>query len=113
MGTCCSNNEWPLGLCVRVRARDCSQRAKKKRVAFEGLTFICGTMSHFQASHRQFFVCARGFPAHVSLKCKWTFPLFLSNKERNQDRVEALFVCHHTMTFLLISGPAAREQFKC
>lgn len=122
MGTCCLNNEWPLGLCVcggGVRARDCSQRArvkkkkKNKRVAFEGLTFICGTMSHFRASQPAVLCVRRGFfPANVSLKCKWTFPLFflffLSNKERNQDRVEALFVCHHTVTFLLISGPAAR-----
>lgn len=34
------------------------QEQEKKHVAFEGLTFICGTMSYFAASHRQFFVCA-------------------------------------------------------
>lgn len=121
MGTCCLNNEWPLGLCVwwrgaceRLFTEGKSEKKKKnKRVAFEGLTFICGTMSHFRASQPAVLCVRRGFfPANVSLKCKWTFPLFflffLSNKERNQDRVEALFVCHHTVTFLLISGPAAR-----
>lgn len=121
MGTCCLNNEWPLGLCVwwrgaceRLFTESKSEKKKKnKRVAFEGLTFICGTMSHFRASQPAVLCVRRGFfPANVSLKCKWTFPLFflffLSNKERNQDRVEALFVCHHTVTFLLISGPAAR-----
>lgn len=108
MGTCCLNNKWLLGLCVRARV--CSQRAAVKTCsACEGLTFICGTMSHFQASHQQLFVCAGGFLAHISLKCKWTFPLFfLSSKERDEDKGEALFVCRHTMTFLLISGPAAR-----
>lgn len=59
MGTCCSNNEWPLGLCVRERETvHRKQEQEKKHVAFEGLTFICGTMSYFAASHRQFFVCA-------------------------------------------------------
>lgn len=76
MGTCCLNNEWPLGLCVCVRETVHRARERKKRVAFEGLTFICGTMSHFQASHRQLFVCAGGFLAHISRKCKWTFSTF-------------------------------------
>lgn len=79
MGTCCSNNEWLPGVCVteRRKGRDTVHREQQREcVASEELTFICGAMSHFQASQWQFFVCARGFLAHVSLKCKWTFLVF-------------------------------------
>lgn len=67
-----TNGRWAC-VCAQETVHREQQR---KRVAFEGLTFICGTMSHFLASHRQFFVCAWGFLAHVSLKCKWNFLLF-------------------------------------
>lgn len=66
--------------CVCAYERLFTESKSKKRVAFEGLTFICGTMSHLQASHRQFFAHAWGFLAHVSLKCKWTFLLFRPRK---------------------------------
>lgn len=45
-------------VCERERLFTESKSKEKKHVAFEGLTFICGTMSYFAASHRQFFVCA-------------------------------------------------------
>lgn len=61
-------------VCLRASRRETVQREYewKKHVAFEGLTFICSMMSHFQASHRQLFACAAGF----SGKRKWTFTLF-------------------------------------
>ena len=48
MGTCCLNNEWPPGLCVCVSVCETVHR-ERKRVAFQGLTFIYGTMSHFSS----------------------------------------------------------------
>lgn len=109
MCTCYLNNQWLLGLCVSVLGPiHREQERKKKHVAFEGLTFICGVMSHLQASHQQLFARTEGFLAPVSQKCKWPFPLFFSNKERNWDRVETLFGCHRTVTFLFISWPAGR-----
>lgn len=111
MGTCCSNNEWPLGASCAVHREQ--RQEKNKRVAFEGLTFICGTMSHFRASHRQLSVCAPSFSGPRFCKMQMDLSAILSHKEKNEEGAEALLVCHHTMTFLLISGPEARQRFKC
>lgn len=107
MGTCCLNNQSPLGFCACVQAGRGS-KSEKKHVAFEGLTFICGMMSHFQASHRQLFVCAGGF----SVKRKWTFPRFHTHERGIKTELRRyLFVI--IVADLLISVPAARHQFKC
>lgn len=99
-------------VCLRANSRRETVRGEyewKKHVAFEGLTFICGTMSHFQASHRHLFLCAGGF---LPLKRKWTFVCFLVLERRIKAESRCcLFVI--IVADLYISEPAARHQFKC
>lgn len=75
------------------------QEQEKKHVAFEGLTFICGTMSYFAASHRQFFVCAWGFLAHISFRCKWTLPRFCLIKRESRHGRGTVCLSSHTDIF--------------
>lgn len=105
MGTCCSNNEWPLGLCVCVRE---TVHREQKACSLWGIDFYLWHDVTFPSVTPAVLCVRPRFSSPRFSKMQMDLSAFLSNKERNQDRVEALFVCHHTMTFLLISGPAAR-----
>lgn len=107
-------------VCVRARTRERETvhgEQERKACSLWGIDFYLRHDVTFPSVTPAVLSVRPRFSSPISLKCKWTFPHFFfftfSNKERTQDRVEALFVCHHTMTFLLISGPAARQQFKC
>lgn len=66
-------------------------------------------MSHFQASHRQLFVCAGGFFPHVKTQMD-LYALSRTHERRIKTR-RGLFVI--IVADLLISEPVAKHQFKC
>lgn len=95
---------------VCVRERDCSQkaRARKKACSLWGIDFYLWHDVIFRSVTPAVLCVRLRFSSPHFFSMQMNLTAFLSNKERNQDMVEALFVCHHTVTFLLISGPAAR-----
>lgn len=92
-----TNGRWAC-VCERETVHR-KQEQEKKHVAFEGLTFICSTMSYFAASHRQFFVCAWGFLAHISFRCKWTLPRFCLIKRESRHGRGTVCLSSHTDIF--------------